>query len=70
MRKLKLAILATIAISATAAAQYDDYHYVKQYYSDGSRTRVVGQETFYCSGEIETSGTTSPYYRYFNGMCP
>lgn len=70
MKISKLAVFAAIMMSTTAAAQYTDYAYVKVYYTDATRQHVAGRETGYCSGETEYWGSETPYYRYYNGMCP
>jgi len=57
------------AVSA-AAPQYDDYAYVKVYYTDGTRQQVAGRETLYCDGRTESFGTETAFFRYYNGLCP
>lgn len=66
----KIAILAAATMGSSAIAQDFDYHYVKVYYSDATRTVVVGQETLYCTNMTESHGTVTEYYRLYNGFCP
>jgi len=70
MKILKIAILTAVMMSTAAAAQYTDYAYVKVYYTDNTHQQVAGRETGYCSGETQIWGSETPYYRYYNGMCP
>ena len=54
----------------TALPAHKDPAHVEEISDYATRQQVAGRETAYCSGDIEYSGNATPYYRYYNGMCP
>lgn len=71
MRNKVYAVLAFALISGTAAAAVQSWYHTRiTYYSDATRTVVVGRETFLCDGDTISTGIVTPYYRVATGQCP
>jgi hypothetical protein len=71
-RVARVAVLALALGSATSVAALPQ-NYVSFwiiYYSDATRTTVVGETTHYCDGERVTVGSTTDYTSYYPGWCP
>ena len=62
-KKVGLA-LATGALALSAAAiAGNNFMVEKLYYSDASKTQVVGESFEGCSGNVYVSGRVTPYFR-------
>lgn len=71
-----IALAAGVMTAGAAPAVQDDYYYDYTFYSDASKTTVVGSYSQYCLGNTtiitpQVTGQTSAYYdRYLKGRCP
>lgn len=71
VRNKAYAILVFALVSGTAAAGVQSWYHTRiTYYSDATKTVVVGRETDLCTGETISTGIVTPYYRVDTGSCP
>lgn len=71
MKKLGFTVLALSLLAGTAASAAQSWYYTKTtYYSDATKTVVVGRITDLCNGETITMGIVTPYYNVDTGSCP
>lgn len=71
MRKKVYAVLAFALISGTATAAVQSWYHTRvTYYSDATKTVVVGRETDLCTGETISTGIVTPYFKVDTGSCP
>ena len=55
------AAIAALSLTTAAAAQTNVQHYFT-YYSDSTKTEVVGYTIIYCDGTATGNGYPTPYY--------
>jgi hypothetical protein len=68
---LPIMAFGSVVASSSVSAEYDPYWYRTTYFSDASKTTIVGYVDGYCSGNTTSSGATTTFYnRRFFTTCP
>lgn len=71
MKKMGFAVLVLSLLVGTAASAAQSWYYTRiTYYSDATKTVVVGRSTDLCTGETITTGIETPYFNVDTGSCP
>ena len=66
---ITLLALAVSGISTQAAMALTGNEVETIYFSNASKTTVVGERHLFCSGQVYKWGTTSPYYTRYSTPC-